>query len=122
MDYHCDKRGRGDKPCERLHSGGLATLPFQRDWTGVGWHRLPFPLINTPSSGGVGGMKGQKKDKNEGEMTRTNKQKKAKRNEKEKKETQKRTEEKNKEKEKKSNLSVSLAINNNTTVNHRRSS
>jgi hypothetical protein len=32
-------------------------------------------------------MKGQKKDKNEGEMTRTNEQKKAKRNKKEKKET-----------------------------------
>jgi len=55
MAYHCDKNGKGDKPCGQLHNGHLATSPLQRDWTRVGWHKLPLPFINTPSLEGAEG-------------------------------------------------------------------
>jgi hypothetical protein len=64
MAYHCDKRGRGDKPYGQLHNSHPATSPLQRDWTRVGWHRLPFPLINSPSLGGAEGRKKDERKKN----------------------------------------------------------
>lgn len=77
MAYHCDEKGRGEKPCGRLHTGRPATLPFRRYWTGVKWHKLLAPLYIPPITSRWLGRQKKKKKKRMKERKEENERRKS---------------------------------------------